>query len=318
MVAVNPFISIHGKMFGLGPGGPLYQGRPVYNDETGITNTWYVSSAINGLDGRSPQTALGTIVAATAKASAGDKIVVLEGHAETISAATVLTAVAGVRIIGLGQGARRPTITFSTANTATYSCAVNDVSITNILFVANFLSIAAPITLTTALNFAVNNCEFRDTSGVLNFLNLVKSTGAANTVDGLTFNDNLWRSLGTTSVNTAILTANDVGRLTALRNVLKYATTVDQAALIVVTAGVLTDLDCGYNKAYRANTTTANGSLINVGGTTSTGFVYNNYVQTLTTTSDKLFTTTVGLAAFENRVTGVVGATGFVIPAADS
>ena len=39
---------------------------------------------------------------------------------------------------------------------------------------------------------------------------------------------------------------------------------------------------------------------------------------TLTTTSDQLFTTSVALAAFENRVTGVVGATGFVIPAVDS
>jgi hypothetical protein len=67
-----------------------------------------------------------------------------------------------------------------------------------------------------------------------------------------------------------------------------------------------------------AQTATTNGSLINVGGTTSTGFVYSNFAQTLTTTADKLFTTTVGLAAFENRVTGAVGATGFVIPAVDS
>jgi hypothetical protein len=86
----------------------------------------------------------------------------------------------------------------------------------------------------------------------------------------------------------------------------------------VVTAGVLTNLEAGDNIAYSAQTATSNGSLINVGGTTSTGWVYRNYVQTLTTTADKLFTTTVGLSAFENRVTGAVGATGFVIPAADS
>jgi hypothetical protein len=88
--------------------------------------------------------------------------------------------------------------------------------------------------------------------------------------------------------------------------------------LVTVTAGVLTNLDCGDNKVCERPDRDDRGSLINVGGTTSTGFVYRNFAQTLTTTADKLFTTTVGLSAFENRVTGVVGATGFVIPAADS
>ena len=76
--------------------------------------------------------------------------------------------------------------------------------------------------------------------------------------------------------------------------------------------------DIGDNRGYRPNTTTAGGSFINVGGTTSTGVVYRNYIQTLTTATDLLFTTTVGLAAFENYVTGAVGASGFIIPARDT
>jgi hypothetical protein len=102
------------------------------------------------------------------------------------------------------------------------------------------------------------------------------------------------------------------------RNYLKWAVQNDKAIGIIVTAGVLTNLICTDNMGYRPNTTTAGGSLITVGGTTSTGIVAYNLVQTLTTTTDLLFTTSVGLAAFENRVTGVVGATGFVIPAVDS
>lgn len=315
---ISPFISIHGKLFGLGPNGPQYNGRPVYNDEVGVVNTWYVSSAIAGLDGRSPSTAVATLAAATAKASAGDKIVILEGHTESITAATTLSTVAGLRIIGLGRGARRPTFTFTTANTAALAITVDDISFTNCLFVANFLSIAACFTLSTAKNFGVFSCEFRDTSSVLNFLNIVKTTGAANTTDGLTFNDNIVINLGVTSNNTTILTANTIDRLTMQRNTMNWAVQNNVAIGVIATAGILTNLDCGFNRAYRPNTTTAGGSLINVGGTTSTGWVYNNYVQTLTTTTDLLFTTTVGLAAFENRVTGVVGATGFVIPAADS
>jgi hypothetical protein len=135
----------------------------------------------------------------------------------------------------------------------------------------------------------------------------VKSTGAANTVDGLTFNDNVVKNLGVTSNNTTILTANDIDRLTMKRNYL-WAVRNDVAIGVIVTAGVLTNLIAADNFGYRPNTTTAGGSLINVGGTTSTGIVVRNYVQTLTTTTDLLFTTSVGLAAFENRVTGVVGA----------
>lgn len=315
-----PYKSIWGREFGLGPNGPLWYGRPVMNDEMGVTNTWYVSSVVNGGDGSSPSNAVGTLAAATAKASAGDKIVLMDGHAENISAATTLTTVAGLRIIGLGdpRSSRRPTITFDTANTAALTISKDDISFENVIFVANFLAIAAPFVLTTAKNFRVTNCEFRDTSSVLNFLNIVKSTGAANTVDGLTFNYNRVINLGVTSNNTTILSANTIDRLTMIGNNLNWAVQNDKAIGVIMTAGILTNLDCGYNKGYRPNTTTAGGSLITVTGTTSTGWVYNNYVQTLTTTSDLLFTTTVGLSAFENRVSGAVGATGFVIPAVDS
>jgi hypothetical protein len=64
----------------------------------------------------------------------------------------------------------------------------------------------------------------------------VKSTGAANTVDGLTFTDNVVGNLGTTSNNTFILTANDIDRLEFSRNYLKWAVQNDQAMGVIVTA----------------------------------------------------------------------------------
>lgn len=252
-------------------------------------------------------------------ASRGDVIMVKAGHAENLSSATALAmSVAGVAVVGLGAGALRPTFTLDTANTATIAVSADNISIKNCIFKANFLSIAACFTLSTAKEFCVEKCYFVDTSSILNFLNIVKSTGAANTVDGLTFTDNVVVNLGVTTNNTTILTANDIDRLTISRNYLKWAVQNDRAIGVIVTAGVLTNLQAFENVGYRPNTTTAGGSFINVGGTTSTGWVVRNYMQTLTTTTDLLFTTTVGLAAFENRVTGVVGAQGFVIPAADS
>lgn len=251
--------------------------------------------------------------------NAGDVIMVKPGHAENIATATATNAnVAGVAVIGLGIGTNRPTFIFTTANTATIPVSVANFSFSNCIFAANFLSIAACFTLSTAAEFTVERCLVRDTTSILNFLNIVKSTGAANTIDGLVFSDNVVKNLGVTTNNTTILTANDVDRLTMERNYLKWAVQNDVAIGVIVTTGVLTNLLARDNVGYRPNTTTAGGSFINVGGTTSTGAVIRNYIQTLTTATDLLFTTTVGLAAFENRVTGVVGATGFVIPAVDS
>jgi hypothetical protein len=252
-------------------------------------------------------------------ANRGDVIMVKAGHTETISDATSFAmSTAGVAVVGLGSGTLRPNFTFDTANTATVPVSAANCAVKNCIFTANFLSIAAPFTVASAREFAVEDCYFVDTSSVLNFLNIVKTTGAANTADGLTFNNNVVKNLGVTSNNTTILTANTIDRLTMKGNRLKWAIANDVAIGVIVTSGILTNADIGNNLGYRPNTTTAGGSFINVGGTTSTGWVYNNLIQTLTTTTDLLFTTTVGLAAFNNYVTGAVGASGFLIPAADS
>lgn len=252
-------------------------------------------------------------------AARGDIIMVKPGHAETISDATSFAmSTSGVAIVGLGTGALRPTFTFSTANTATIPVSADNCAVKNCIFTANFLSIAAAFTVASAKNFAIEDCYFVDTSSILNFLNIVKTTGAANTADGLTFSTNVVDNLGVTANNTAVLTANTIDRLTFKGNNLKWAVQNDVAAGVIATAGILTNADIGNNKAYRPNTTTAGGSLVNVGGTTSSGWLYNNYVQTLTTTTDLICTANVGFGFFENKVTGVKGASGFLIPATDS
>ena len=252
-------------------------------------------------------------------AGRGDIIMVKPGHAENISSATACPwNVSGVAVIGLGSGTLRPTFTLDTANTATFPVSAANMTMQNCVVTANFLSIAAAFTLAAAKGFTLEHCMFNETSSVLNFLNIVKSTGAANTVDSLYIANTTWNGLGTTSVNSFVLTANDIDNCRLLSNKITLARTATAAALLTVTAGVLTNFQAEENRTYTAQTATTGGSLVNVGGTTSTGFVVRNYVQTLTTSSDLLFTTTVGLAAFENRVTGAVGATGFVIPAVDS
>ena len=254
-------------------------------------------------------------------ASRGDIIMVKAGHSEAITTTlTCAMATAGVAVVGLGYGSMRPKFTVGTsgANTNTISVTADNVSFTNCQFVANFLSTAACFTLTTAKQFTLQNCTITDTSSIKNFLNVVKSTGAANTIDGISITECTWVGLASTSTNSMLLSANDIDSLVFNRNRIQLARTVDAVPGITISAGVVTNAEIGDNCIISQQTATTGGSLISVGGSTSSGTVYRNYVGTLTSTADKIFTTTSGLWAFENRVAGAIGATGFVIPAVDS
>lgn len=252
-------------------------------------------------------------------ANRGDVIYIKPGHAESVIAAgTIALSIAGVAIVGLGVGASRPTFTYTTANTASITVSAANVSIQNCIFTSNFLSVAAAFVLTTAKWFTVQGCLFTDTSSILNFLNCIKSTGAANTIDGLSVTDSQWFGQASTSTNSMVLSADAVNMLTFCRNRICLARTVDTCPGITVTTGIVLNADIGENVINSQQTATTGGSLIKVTGTTSSGSVYRNFVGTLTAAGDVLFTTTVGLWAFENRVAGAIGATGFVIPAADS
>ncbi len=68
-------------------------------------------------------------------ANAGDIILVMPGHVETISAATSCDFdVAGVTVIGLGNGSDRPTFNFTTATTAQVNIDAANVRIVNCIF----------------------------------------------------------------------------------------------------------------------------------------------------------------------------------------
>jgi hypothetical protein len=147
--------------------------------------TFYVNSAVSNGDGFTPQTALSTIDAAIGKCTAnqGDRIYVLPGHTENISAASFITAdIAGVRIIGLGRGASLPTLTW-TVEAATIVVSAASISFENFRFVNNFANITTMFSVTGAGDdLAFVNCLFTDTSTILNAIDFITlATG----VDGL-------------------------------------------------------------------------------------------------------------------------------------
>lgn len=162
----------------VGPGG----GLPV---PTG--NIWFVNSGIgiNGNPGTAdlPWATLAYALANTA-VTAGDVIVVADGHAETVTAAAgILAATAGVQIVGLSNGTRRPTITFSTSTAATFKVTAAGVNIQGLRFVTN---IASQVTMLDiqAKGVTVQGNYFGEGSATgLSFIDLAGAS--ANASDGL-------------------------------------------------------------------------------------------------------------------------------------
>jgi hypothetical protein len=254
-------------------------------------------------------------------ANRGDIVFVKPGHAETISTAAILTlTIAGVAIIGLGQGSNRPTLTF-TAAAANIPVTAANITVHNILHKANFADIVSAYTVTgtaAATDFTVDNCEFRDGSSILNFLKTVTGNATANSLDGFTYSNNKVFGLATTAASQACIMAAANDRQSYLDNFVVYPVLNDTAALVDFGANNHTNLNMGRNKVFRPSTSTTGGSLFSGGSTGSTGYVYDNYSWHLDNTAGLLAPTGTKLG-FQNNysmITGAADKSGLINPAA--
>ena len=111
---------------------------------------------------------------AACTADNGDIILVDQEYTETIIAAGQLTLdVAGVRIIGLGHGTLRPTLTFGTATTADVLVSAKNCSIENFIFTSNINDLGMFLDLNEG-NFTLRGCllQTSSTKEALNFINI--------------------------------------------------------------------------------------------------------------------------------------------------
>jgi hypothetical protein len=130
--------------------------RPISDFMVNTSDEYYVDS-VNGDDGRSgksKETAVATLDYAIGLTTAnqGDIIYVLPGHAETVTTA-ITCDIAGVTIVGLGHGKKRPAFTCNAAIDAITVTAAN-VVIKNLYFPASTLT-----GVTSRINIAAANCE---------------------------------------------------------------------------------------------------------------------------------------------------------------
>lgn len=263
-----------------------------------------------------------TIALAVAQcvAGRGDIIMVAPGHTESISSATSLTmSVSGVTVVGLGVGSQRPVITFDTANTATINVTANGVVFKNIIFVANFLAVAAAFTLTTATDFQLLNCEFRDTSTVLNFIAIAVVSTTSNAADGLVIDSCTFRLLATSGAIKLVSALGTNDRWQISNNYYQTATTNTGAWLPIASGKILTGLQVFknvFNLQMTSGVTT--GLWITTDGTTNTGVIRDNYGQSLDATSEILVTASSGFIFFNNYNSGAADKSGYLLPAADA
>ena len=167
--------------------GVTIRGVPIAITNPGET-FWVNSTTLlpvggKGPSGNSPGTYLepvATIAQALllCKASRGDVIAVMPGYTETVAAAGGLALnVAGVAIIGLGQGANKPTIS-SSVTTSTITVTAANVSVTNFRFVSTVANMAVGLDI-TGTHFAVDSSEFMCSVAATGMLTPISATATA-------------------------------------------------------------------------------------------------------------------------------------------
>ncbi len=173
-------------------------GNMVVADASERTGThWYVDSgsatgADEGGSGLSPDAPFLTLDYAFgtngATANNGDVIIVMPGHAETIASAGAITMdLAGVSVIGLGEGADRPTFTFSETDSTIIMSAAS-LRLENVVLVSSIDAVVSAIVISGA-DCVIKDVEVQDGSASIGFeATILTTAGAARlTIDGLKY-----------------------------------------------------------------------------------------------------------------------------------
>ena len=248
------------------------------------------------------------------KANRGDIICVMPGHAENVaSAGAIACDVAGVAIVGLGLGTKRPTISFTTATAAAITVSAANVTLHNMIFNANFADVAAAI-IPTAANCTLSYCNFKQAGTDLNFVDYITPSGAANTADGLTVDHCTGYGVDA-AINSPLNITDDLQDLVFTHN---RFNTDNANALAMITCATGKDLNnCFVAHNYYASLLTNVDVLINNDTTANDGWVAHNRAMHLDTGSEVLADCD-GVGQFDNLGTGSVTASGYLLPSADS
>lgn len=169
------------------PNGVSSFGVPVMGGSSVPTTTGryiFVSSTTgsNGNTGLSATAPKATLAGAqtVATASVGDTVIVMPSHAETVTAAAgIALSKAGISYVGLGNGATRPSISFTTATTATMTVTGASVNIDGFRYLQTFDAIVSPLVL-SADSTTLTNSYFSTATSTAQVTQMILTTAGAN------------------------------------------------------------------------------------------------------------------------------------------
>lgn len=210
-------------------------------------------------------------------AGRGDVIYVKAGHAEVITSATSLALnVAGVTVVGLGAGASRPTLTFSTATTATIAVTAAGCGLINFNIVASGIASLAAVVSVSAADFAFSGNTVALTSVNAAVLG-ISSTAAGNS---MVIDSNVFNATVGAGNTTAIQIVGGFGHQIT-NNFIEGLFTAGVGGISNITTAAL---DCIIAGNWINNTTAASTKAITmVAG--SSGMIANNRMQILSGTA---------------------------------
>lgn len=279
-----------------------HKGRTVYVD----------SAAAAGGNGDSWGGAYTTLAAAAAAGLADDTVLIAPGHTENIvAAAGIAITKAGTTIIGLGNGKRRPTFTWATLTTATWTITGANVSIVNIICTSTIVALAKLFSVTAA-GATFDTVDYYE-DGTTDALQFILTTAAA--VDLTVANCHWYR--GTTAASALsqwiVLTGADRAKIQNNFGILKGFTTGNPInSWIAVVTTFCVGVQITDNEFYDSNST-GNVPILTIASTT--GVVARNWMGTSATV------TTIGYSscfAHQNFISNEVAKSGAVAPAIDT
>lgn len=266
------------------PNGATVYGVPVFggNRDLFTTGKVFFVSSVTGSDGsalgKKPTAPLATLDFAIGLCTAGkgDVIILMPGHTETIATSSAVTAdIAGVRIIGIGEGSLKPTFTFSATASRINVTAANCV-FQNIRCAAGIGDVVtAFLHATAAQNTVYNGIEFTQSS-TFNFINEY-TLGAANISDGCRWERNFLRTTDAGQL-ALVVTAASQDNLKFYNNFVSHAAAA--AGLLTGGAADFLGIDVRNNFVQTGQTDGSVGVLVITTGTASSGSIVDNDMKT--------------------------------------
>jgi len=301
-------------------GVPLQQAQPgevywVNNSATAIAK-----GAVGGSDGNSGtytkpfstiQKAIDTCVAGR-----GDTIMVMPGHAESISSAGALTIDKNkVAIVGLG-GQGGPSLTLDTANTASIVVSGSGCTVKGFNILGAFADIATCFDLQGGSYFNMEDLNIVGATTNQNFVDIVTTSTTDYAESGLRVANCNWKD-SDTGTGTFCAFNGSIDTFDFVDNYINIGVnTSDLPAIAAVASGKLaTRINVTGNSVWRLND---DNPLLITGDGTMNGIVADNFVRHADTAGEVLVTAGKSIGYFNNYATAANDASGFLLPAADS